>query len=57
MGRTLSQDLRSRVIAAVDGGMSRNAAGRALWDFDRDRRPLGACVARDWRCDRLSQGR
>lgn len=26
MGRTLSQDLRSRVIAAVDGGMSRNAA-------------------------------
>ena len=26
MGRTLSQDLRSRVIAAVDGGMSRHAA-------------------------------
>ena len=26
MGRTLSQDLRDRVIAAVDGGMSRNAA-------------------------------
>ena len=26
MARTLSQDLRSRVIAAVDGGMSRNAA-------------------------------
>ena len=26
MGRTLSQDLRSRVIAAVDGGLSRNAA-------------------------------
>lgn len=26
MGRTLSQDLRNRVIAAVDGGMSRNAA-------------------------------
>ena len=26
MARTLSQDLRDRVIAAVDGGMSRNAA-------------------------------
>ena len=26
MGRTLSQDLRDRVIAAVDGRMSRNAA-------------------------------
>ena len=26
MARTLSQDLRSRMIAAVDGGMSRNAA-------------------------------
>ena len=26
MGHTLSQDLRLRVIAAVDGGMSRNAA-------------------------------
>ena len=26
MARTLSRDLRSRVIAAVDGGMSRNAA-------------------------------
>ena len=26
MARTLSQDLRSRVIAAVDGGLSRNAA-------------------------------
>ena len=28
MSQTLSQDLRSRVIAAVDGGMSRNAAAR-----------------------------
>jgi transposase len=29
MGKTLSEDLRVRVIAAVDGGMSRNAvAGR-----------------------------
>src|SRR4051812_7927288 len=26
MGKTLSQDLRSRLIAAVDGGMSRRAA-------------------------------
>ena len=28
MSQTLSQDLRSRVIAAVDSGMSRNAAAR-----------------------------
>ena len=28
MSQTLSQDLRSRVISAVDGGMSRNAAAR-----------------------------
>ena len=28
MSRTLSQDLRARVIAAVDGGVSRNAAAR-----------------------------
>ena len=28
MARTLSQDLRDRVIAAVDGGMSRNAAAK-----------------------------
>ena len=28
MSRTLSQDLRSRVIATVDGGMSCNAAAR-----------------------------
>ena len=28
MSQTLSQDLRCRVIAAVDGGMSRNAAAR-----------------------------
>jgi transposase len=26
MGKTLSEDLRARVIAAVEGGMSRNAA-------------------------------
>ena len=30
MGKTLSEDLRVRVIAAVNGGMSRNAAGEAL---------------------------
>ena len=28
MSRTLSQDLRARVIAAVDGGLSRSAAAR-----------------------------
>ena len=28
MAKTLSEDLRSRVIAAVDGGMSRNAAAK-----------------------------
>ncbi len=28
MSQTLSQELRSRVIAAVDGGLSRNAAAR-----------------------------
>ena len=28
MGRPYSQDLRSRIVAAVEGGMSRNAAAR-----------------------------
>ena len=30
MGRTLLQDLRDRVIAALDGGMSQNAAAELV---------------------------
>jgi len=45
MARSLSQDLRSRVIAAVDGGMSRRAAA--------ERFGIGIATAirwlRDWR--------
>lgn len=45
MARSLSQDLRSRVIAAVDGGMSRRAAA--------ERFGVGIATAirwlRDWR--------
>lgn len=44
MGKPLSMDLRSRVIAAIDGGMSRRAAAARYgvapstvirWDIDR----------------------
>ncbi len=30
MARTLSQDLRGRVVAAIDGGLSRHAAAARL---------------------------
>jgi hypothetical protein len=43
MTRALSQDLRSRVIAAVDGGLSRNAAAA------RDPRSLPSVHARTMR--------
>jgi transposase len=63
MAQTLSQDLRDRVIAAVDGGMSRNAAAerfgiaistaiRWVRDWRTDGRPTPRSKGGDLRSDR-----
>ena len=49
MGRALSQDLRDGVIAAVDGGMSRNAAAARLGVAVA----TAVCWVRAWRKEEL----
>ena len=42
MARTLSVDLRSRLVAAVAGGHVSPCCGGALWRGGSERRPLGS---------------
>lgn len=68
MAQTLSQDLRERVIAAVDGGMSRNAAAerfgiavltavRWVHDWQADGRPTPRRKGGDLRSERVERYR
>ena len=49
MGKTLSEDLRVRVIVAVNGGMSRNAAAKRF--------EIAVSTAVRWVCEWTETGR
>ncbi|MBG6120600.1 hypothetical protein FB595_108155 [Sphingobium sp. AEW010] len=46
MTKSISEDLRSRVILAVDGGLSRRGS-RAFWSCGGERGSLGSRMGRD----------
>ncbi|MBK6297552.1 MAG: hypothetical protein IPF48_05975 [Sphingomonadales bacterium] len=47
MARSLSQDLRDRVVSAIDGGLSCRGGG-SLWGQRIERDPLAAAGTRAW---------
>ena len=57
MARTLSTDLRTRVIAAVDGGLSRRAAAERFGDRHCHCDPLGADIPHHGSDRRVCKGR
>ena len=57
MGKPYSVDLRKRVVAAIEAGMSRNQAAQAVWGRDQHGDWLDAADGADReRCSR-SDGR